>query len=81
MNGVIRVKKVTGSIGISNNNNLSDIHGLSNIAGTSNQKLIIDDASQYDVKADSTKDFCTSSWDVYVGTDNISDDLEVACSP
>ncbi len=79
LDGLMRVKRVTGSVSISGNQNLSDIYGLSNIAGNSNQKLIIDDTNQYDVKADSSKDFCTTSWDIYDGVTNIANDMSKVC--
>jgi hypothetical protein len=79
LDGLIRVKRVTGSVSISNNQNLSDIYGLSNIAGNSNQKLIIDDTDQYDVRADSSKDFCATSWDIYDSVTNIANNMGKVC--
>ncbi|MEA3434529.1 MAG: hypothetical protein U9R13_08080, partial [Campylobacterota bacterium] len=79
LDGLIRVKRVTGSVSISSNQNLSDIYGLSNIAGNSNQKLIIDDTDQYDIRADSSKNFCATSWDIYDDVTNIANDMGKVC--
>ena len=80
LDGLIRLKKVTKSISIYNNSKLIDINGLSNIEGVDNQKLIIDDNDQYEIKADSSKDFCINSWNLYNGSSNIEDDMGKVCS-
>jgi len=78
---LIRLKSVTGSLSIQNNTDLTDIHGLSNALGVDGQKLIIDDATQYDVKADETLDFCLTGWDIYTGTVNSANDMTMVCTP
>jgi hypothetical protein len=78
---LIRLKSVTGTVSIQNNTNLTDIHGLSNTLGVDRQKLIIDDATQYDVKADETLDFCLTGWNIYTGTVNSADDMTTVCAP
>jgi len=81
VDNLIRLQKVTGSLSIQRNPNLTNIHGLSNIAGTERQKLIIDNPSQYTIKADETKEFCQSRWNIYIGSVNSDDDMAVACAP
>jgi hypothetical protein len=76
---LIRLKNVTGTLSIWHNENLNDINGLANVLGVDNQKLIIDDTDQYDVKADSTKDFCATGWDIYDDTSNIENDMAKVC--
>jgi len=78
---LIRLKSVTGTLSIQNNTELIDIGGLSNVLGVANKKLTIDDTDQYDVKADNTKDFCATNWDIYAGVNNISNDMTKVCSP
>ena len=78
---LIRLKSVTGNISIQNNANLTNIHGLSNALGVDGQKLIIDGATQYDVKADETLDFCLTNWNIYTGTVNSADDMTTVCAP
>jgi hypothetical protein len=77
---LMRLKYVTGTFSIKNNIKLIDIGGLSNILGVDRQRLIVDDSSQYDVKADAEKDFCATSWDIYVDSDNIVDDMGIVCN-
>jgi len=77
---LIRLKKVTGTLSIWNNPSLRDVDGISNILGVDNQKLIIDDTDQYDVKADNTKDFCMTNWDLYNGLTNIANDMGKICN-
>ncbi|MEJ2497605.1 MAG: hypothetical protein P8Y43_09095, partial [Sulfurovaceae bacterium] len=80
LNGLVRLKSVTGNLSIEDNAALIDISGLSNVQGVSGKKLIIDDASQYQIKADSTKPFCSTSWNIYQGTENVIDDLSLVCN-
>lgn len=77
---LIRLKNVTGTLSIWNNTALNNIDGISNILGVDNQKLIIDDTDQYNVKADNSKGFCTTSWDIYDGTINIINDMAKVCN-
>ena len=77
---LIRLKKVTGTLSIWHNADLSDIDGLSNVLGVANQKLIIDDTEQYDIKADNTKDFCATRWNIYDGAGNIVNDMSKVCN-
>ena len=79
MDELIRLKKVTGVLSIQKNLNLTNIHGLSNVFGIDGEKLIIDDASQYDVRADETLGFCSTNWDIYTGTINSTDDMSEIC--
>ena len=81
LDGLIRLKSVTGDLSIQNNTELTDINGVSNVRGFSDKKLIIDDLNQYDVKADSTKAFCSTAWDIYDGVNNIGDDMGKVCNP
>jgi hypothetical protein len=78
---LIRLKSVTGTLSVQNNVQLADIHGLSNVLGVDGQKLIIDDATQYEVKADETLDFCLTGWNMYTGTVNSPDDMTTVCAP
>ncbi len=77
---LIRLKNVTGTLSIWSNPSLNDIDGISNVLGVDNQKLVIDDSGQYDVKADNTKDFCAIGWDIYDGVTNIVNDMSKVCS-
>ena len=61
--------------------NLTSIYGLSNLEGTMNQKLIIDDTAQYNVKADENLDFCLTRWNIYTGTVNSSNVMAILCAP
>ena len=81
MDELVRLKKVTGTMSIQDNTELTDIHGLSNIQGTDGQKLIIDDADQYGVKADKTLKFCLTKWDIYTGETNSADNIATVCGP
>ncbi len=54
---LIRLKNVTGTLSIWDNADLRDISGISNVLGIDNQKLIIDDTEQYDIKANNTKEY------------------------
>ena len=76
---LIRLKSVTGTLSIQNNTELIDIDGLSNILGGDNQKLVIDDTNQYDIKVDNTKEFCITNWDLYDREMNIGDDMGKVC--
>ena len=78
---LIRLKSVTGTLSIQNNAQLTDIHGLSNIVGTDGENLIIDDASQYSVKADENLEFCQIGRNIYTGTVNSVDDMTMVCAP
>ena len=78
---LIRLKSVIGTLSIQNNSQLTNIHGLSNIVGTDGEKLIIDDASQYSVKADENLEFCQIGWNIYTGTVNSADDMTTVCAP
>jgi len=80
LDGLIKLRSVSKTFSIYNNPNLIDIYGISNVgmAGSS-QILRIDPANQYTHKADIAKDFCQSSWNVYEGTSNISDDKSAIC--
>ncbi len=79
MDELIRLKKVTQTVDIHNNINLTNIFGLSNVVGNSGQILRIDDTGQYINKADISKNFCLSNWNLYNGLINISDDKEKIC--
>jgi hypothetical protein len=81
LDGIIRLKEVTGILSIYRNTNLSDIKGISNVAGIDGSRLVIDEATQYSVKADSNKSFCSTQWDIYQGENNIDNDLSQVCSP
>ena len=81
LDALIRLKRVVGTLSIQNNTQLVNIHGLSNVAGNDRQKLMIDDASQYEIKADETLDFCLTGWDIYVGKINSKDDMTTVCAP
>ena len=76
---LIRLRKVTGTLSIEDNPILIDINGLSNILGVDGHKLIID-TNQYNSKADTTKDFCLTKWDLYDGTTNIENDMSKVCN-
>lgn len=80
LDGLIRLKKVTGELSIQSNSSLIDIAGLVNVQGVDNKKLIIDDPNQYQVKPDKASSFCNTSWDIYQGTVNSTDDLSFVCS-
>ncbi len=76
---LIRLKNVSKTLSIWNNSNLRNINGISNIQGIENQKLIINDINQYEIKADNTKAFCVTIWNVYNGENNIADDMNKVC--
>jgi len=81
LDGLVPLQSVTGTLSIQNNSELTDIYGLSNVLGTDGQKLIIDDTEQYEIKADKTRDFCSTQWDMYAGDSNISNDMTKVCTP
>jgi len=81
LDALIHLKSVSKTLSIQGNANLTDIDGLSNVLGVDGQKLIIDAIDQYDVKADSTLDFCLTGWDVYTGDVNVVDDMSAVCNP
>ena len=77
---LIRLKNVTGTLSIQNNTKLIDIDGISNALGVDGQKLIIDDTNQYDIKADNSKDFCATIWNIYDGETHIVNDMSKVCN-
>jgi len=79
LNELLPLTKVRGSLSIKNNTLLEDISGLSNVLGTANEHLIIDDTNQYTTKADSAKDFCTTSWNLFNGVNTIANDMTKVC--
>ncbi len=77
---LIRIKKVTKTLSIQNNKKLTNIYGLSNIKGNDWSRLIVDDTSKYEVKADSNLNFCKTKWDIYKNNTNIPDNMGSLCS-
>ena len=80
LDGLYRLKKVTNNVSIWNNSNLTNIQGLSNTLGIANQKLTIDSPYQYEIKADGTKEFCNTQWNLYEGLNDIPNDMRTLCT-
>ncbi len=78
---LIRLKRVTGTLSIQKNLMLVNIYGLSNVRGEDGHRLIIDDPSQYSVKADEALDFCLTTWDIYIEAEDSRNDMTTVCAP
>lgn len=80
LDSIVNLTDLGGSFYMENNPLLMNISGASNIEGIAGNRLSID-LEQYGIKADNTKSFCATSWDIYNDSTDIVDDMSVVCQP